>query len=191
MSSNLCLIIIDMQNDFVEPDAPTGCEGALEIVENVKALLKLVHEKGIPVIYTQELHRPDGSDFGIELEKEPRHCIEGSRGAEIVEELKPNLKDYLITKRRYSTFHGTDLEILLKGLHTDTLIIAGVATNVCVRATCQDAKQLNYHVIVPEECVAGTTVEAHKANLKDIQDFYGEVMPLKEVIKIIERNVKG
>jgi len=131
------------------------------------------------------VHRRDEIDFGIELKKEPKHCIEGSGGEEIVDELTPKEKEYIIVKRRYSAFFGTDLEILLKGLRADTLIITGVATNVCVRATIQDAKQRDYHVFVPSECVAATTRSANDSNLKDINKFYGDVLPLDQLIKMM------
>ena len=181
--SKFAVLVIDMQNDFVEEDASTKCKNAKEIVEPIKILLDNARMKRIPIVYTLELHRADGIDFGIELEKESKHCLEGTRGAEIVEELLPRKGDYVVTKRRFSAFFETDLEILLNGLDVDTLVVTGVATEVCVRATCQDAKQKDYHVIVPRECVAGTTVEAHEASLRDIQDFLGEIVPLQDVFK--------
>lgn len=151
----IAVIVIDMQRDFVAKDAPIECYGARNILPHIRELLNTARSLGVPIIIAKEVHRLDGSDFGIELEKESKHCIEGSGGEEIVDELLPKKSDYIILKRRYSGFYETDLEILLKGLRVDRLILMGVATNVCVRATAQDAKQKDYHVIVPKECVAG------------------------------------
>jgi len=183
----VAILVIDMQHDFVDESAPIKCEGARGIIPEIKRLLEYARKRGIPIIYTKEVHRADGSDFGIELEKEPKHCVEGTGGEEIVEELAPKKGDYIIVKRRYSAFLDTDLEILLKGLRVNTLVVTGVATNICVRATVEDAKQKDYHVFVPRECVAGTDREANDSNLRDINNFYGEVLTLNELIKILDK----
>ncbi|MHA1643422.1 MAG: cysteine hydrolase family protein, partial [Candidatus Freyarchaeota archaeon] len=78
------------------------------------------------------------------------HCIEGTPGAEIITELAPLEKDYIVTnKRRYSALMGTDLEILLRGLRIENLILTGAFTDVCVLATALDARALDYRVIIP------------------------------------------
>ncbi len=91
-------------------------------------------EKGIPVIFIQEVHRPDLVDFGRELDGEEEiHCLEDNPKTEIaVEQMGFRPNDYLIKKRRYSAFFGTDLEILLRGLKVETLLLCGGLTNVCV-----------------------------------------------------------
>ncbi|MBZ5782378.1 cysteine hydrolase family protein, partial [Klebsiella aerogenes] len=78
------------------------------------------------------------------------------RGVEIIADLSPQVGDQVLIKRRYSAFFATDLDLLLRGMGVDTVVLTGVATDVCVRATAQDAMQLDYRVIVPRECVAGT-----------------------------------
>lgn len=181
LSKKVALLIIDMQNEFISKGGAIKCPNGQDIIPNIKKLLKLIREKEISVIYTQELHRTQKVDFGRELGEEPEHCLEGSWGAEIISELTPREEDFLLPKRRYSAFFATDLEILLKGLDVDTLIITGVVTDVCVRATAQDAQQLDYKVIVPEECVAGTSVEQHKAALKHIQYILGKVVSLEKL----------
>ncbi|MEP4192729.1 MAG: isochorismatase family cysteine hydrolase, partial [Sneathiella sp.] len=136
-------------------------------------------DNNIPIIFTQEVHRNDEVDFGLELEYgEPIHCLEGSKGVDFIDTLRPGSDDYIIRKRRYSAFFATDLEILLKGLKVDVLILAGVATDVCVRATAQDAHQLNYKVVVVPECVAGTNPDRHLAALENISYIFGSVVPL-------------
>jgi biuret amidohydrolase len=164
------LLIIDMQHDFVDPDGVVPCIGAPQIVSRVRQLVTEAHSVGIPCIFTQEVHRAQKVDFGRELDgDEPLHCVEGSKGAEIVEELTPSKLDYVIRKRRYSAFFGTDLQILLNGLKVDTLYITGAATDVCVYLTTMDAHQWDFKVRVPEDCVAGTSEEAHKAALAAIE----------------------
>ncbi len=185
-SGKKALLVIDMQRDFISPGAPIECPGGRAIIAPIQQLLEIAHRKGLPVIYTQEAHRAEGVDFGRELDgEEPRHCVEGTPGVEIISELVPRPGDFLILKRRYSAFFATDLDLLLRGLQVDTLILTGAATDVCVRATAQDAQQLNYRVIVPEECVAGTSVEQHRAALRNIAYILGKVLPLDQVVSLL------
>jgi nicotinamidase-related amidase len=164
------LLIIDMQHDFVDPDGPIPCQGAPEIVPNIRRLIEAAHNTGVPCIYTKELHRPQKVDFGRELDgDEPVHCLDGTRGAEIVEELTPQEQDYVIPKRRYSGFFGTDLQILLKGIGVDTLFITGAATDICVYLTAMDAHQYDFKVRIPQDCVAGSSQTAHQAALASVE----------------------
>jgi len=176
-----------MQRDFIDREAPIECPGGREIIAPIQQLLGLARQKGIPVIYTQEAHRAEGVDFGRELDgAEPIHCVEGTPGVEIIPDLARQPGDFLVVKRRYSAFFATDLDLLLRGLGVDTLILTGAATDVCVRATAQDAQQLNYWVIVPQECVAGTSVKQHQAALGNIAYILGKVLPLSEVMALLE-----
>lgn len=177
------VLVIDMQYDFIGADAVIPCTCAPHIVQNIRKLLDYCHAAGIPVIYTQESHRPSLVDMGRELDgDEPVHCLEGSHGIEILEELKPLPRDYVIVKRRYSGFFQTDLKILLDGLGVDTLIITGAATDVCVRATATDAQQFGYFVLVPEDCVAGSSQARHEAALEHIRYVLGKVVSLRDIL---------
>ncbi|WP_175873019.1 isochorismatase family cysteine hydrolase [Burkholderia sp. BCC0397] len=179
----VALLIVDMQRDFVDVDAPIACPGAPDIVPAIQRLARAARDAGMPVIYTRESHRRQKVDFGLELEYgETEHCVEGTPGIEIVDALTPDESDYVLVKRRYSGFFATDLDLLLKGLGVSTVILTGVATDVCVRATAQDALQLDYRVLVPRECVAGTTVARHAAALDHIGYVLGRVLPLDVVI---------
>ncbi|MCL5075524.1 MAG: cysteine hydrolase [Chloroflexi bacterium] len=185
--NKMAVLVIDMQRDFIDEGAPIECPGGREAIPYIQKLLAAARARGIPVIYTQEMHRKEKVDFGLELDgEEPEHCLEGTSGVEIVAALAPQKKDFIIVKRRYSGFFATDLDILLKGLGVDTLIIAGAATDVCVRATAQDAQQLGYKVIVPRECVAGTSREQHEAALRNISYILGKVMSLGDVLRWLQ-----
>ena len=183
MIKKTAVIVIDMQYDFVGDEAVIPCTCTPNLISNIKKLLDYCHENKVPVIYTQELHRKNKIDFGRELDgDEPLHCLEGSKGSEIIKELAPLEEDYVIAKRRYSGFFQTDLQILLTSLNVDTLIITGAATDVCVRATATDAQQYGYFVKVPKDCVAGSTLKQHEAALEHIRYILGKVVTLEDII---------
>ena len=111
-------------------------------------------------------------DMGRELDgNEPDHCLIGSRGVQIHDDLQPGPDDLRVPKPRYDAFLGTDLPYVLNGLKVfphDTLIICGVASNVCVHYTSAGAHQRDYRVKVVEDCCAGSSVEEHEAAITQI-----------------------
>ncbi|MGI9860857.1 isochorismatase family cysteine hydrolase [Moorella naiadis] len=159
------LLIIDMQNDFVGPQPVMQCEGGREIIPSILELISNARQADIPIIHIIQEHRRQMADFGRELDVSPPHCLEGTTGARIIEEIKVEPEDLIVIKRRFSGFLGTDLDLLLHGMQVDTLIIAGVATDGCIRATAVDAHQLGYHVHVIADCVAGAKQDSHQAAL--------------------------
>lgn len=176
------VLVIDMQRDFLDPGAPIETPGGREIIPAINRLTQRVRALGIPVVLTQEMHRADKSDFGIELEFEPPHCLEGTPGMELAEALEVAPTDYrILGKRRYDAFLGTDLETLLRGLRAENLIVTGVCTDICVTSTVQHARNLDFRCVIPRECVAGTTPERHAAALSCLGHVFGYVVSLGEV----------
>jgi len=145
-------------------------------------------ERDIPVVFIQEVHRPDLIDFGRELDgDEDVHCLEDNPNTEIASEMGSLPNDYLIKKRRYSAFFGTDFEILLRGLKVDTLLLCGGLTDVCVHYTFVDGHQSDYFCRVIEDCVAGSSVEAHEAALRAMEYLQtGARRSLQEVLSAME-----
>jgi nicotinamidase-related amidase len=181
------LMIIDMQNDFIAEGAPVEAAGGRDIVPTIKTIAGYLRNKGVPVIYTQEIHRKELIDFGLELEREePLHCIEGSKGVEIVDELMPEPQDHIIQKRRYSPFYGTDLDVLLKGLGKKTLLLTGVGTNVCVYAAALDGQQLGYRIVALRDGTAGAEAYLHEAFLRNIDYVLGDVVTMRELMMHFE-----
>lgn len=168
------LIVIDIQaetfydrSDEAIPTMP-GYAGRMM---NARGVIDKARDCGIPVIFIQEVHRPDLVDFGRELDgDEDVHCIETQPGTDIaVEQMGFLPNDYLIKKRRYSAFFGTDFEILLRGLKVDTLLLCGGLTDVCVHYTFVDGHQSDYFCRVIEDCVAGSSEDAHEASLRAME----------------------
>ncbi|ELS02870.1 nicotinamidase-like amidase [Xenococcus sp. PCC 7305] len=160
------LLIIDFQADVFDGGA-LQIVGTEAVLPKAKQVLAAARTIGLPIIHTQEVHRKEMVDFGRELDGvEPVHCLENWAGTDFHPELYPRDGEYAIAKRRYSSFFGTDLEILLRGLKVDTLIIMGTMTNVCVHYTVADAHQKDYNFYVIEDCCAGSDWDAHWAALK-------------------------
>lgn len=176
------VLVIDMQRDFLDPGAPIETPGGRAIIPAINRLTARARARGIPVVFTQEMHRADKSDFGIELEFEPPHCLEGTPGMELADGLEVAPTDYrILGKRRYDAFLGTDLETLLRGLRAENLIVTGVCTDICVTSTVQHARNLDFRCVIPRECVAGTTSERHAAALLCLGHVFGYVTSLEEV----------
>lgn len=165
------LLVIDIQQeDFMEMNESNMDDPRWECIRNAKRVLDVFRARKLPVIQIKEVHRPDMVDFGRELDgSEGIHCMENSPYTDYAKLTYPVEGEYLISKRRYSAFFGTDLEILLKGLHVDTLYLIGGFTDVCVHYTAVDAHQNDYHIRVVKDAVAGSSREAHEYALKAIQ----------------------
>lgn len=172
---NPALIVIDYQNDFLDKDSPIECVGARQALKNTIPVIEKAREVGIPVIFTQEYHRDPEYfgyyDLGREADgQDPLHTVLGTRGFELSDELLPLAKtDYVMHKPRYSSFIGTDLDLILRSRKVDTLIITGVCTNICVHYTFIDAHQKDYWVRVPEDCVAAPLLAAHDAAIAQMK----------------------
>ena len=174
IEGNPALIIVDIMGTGRPEDEDGGIPtmgGGEERVDRVIPLIEAARANNVPVVYIIEVHRPDHVDFGRELDgDESLHCVEGHPGTRIHVRLPYREGvDYLIPKRRYSAFFGTDFQILLRGLKVDTLFLCGGLTDVCVHYTFVDAHQHDYHARVIEDCVGGSSWEAHTASLNAME----------------------
>lgn len=185
---NPVLIVVDIQKSAFLPDYDNGIPHMPHFFENQKRARTMVdaaHDADIPVIFFQEIHRKDMIDYGRELDgSEDVHCLEGNPGTPIAaEEMGMRETDYFIHKRRYSCFFGTELEILLRGLKAETLILVGCLTDVCVHYTFADGHQSDYYCRVAKDCVAGSSQAAHDAALNAMEYLQtGAVLPSTDLI---------
>lgn len=168
--SNKALVVIDMLADFVEEGGKLYCgPGARRIVPVIRSSIDEAHATGTPVFYICDRHNPDDSEFSMF----PPHCVVGTRGAEIIEELSPGQGDRIVPKRRFSAFYGTDFDLSLRELGITHLVLAGVCTNICVLYTAADARMRNYEVTVIENGVASFDEGAHRAALNEMKNTLG------------------
>lgn len=171
LEKGCALLVIDIQQeDFEEMNDCSMDDPRWSVIRNAKRVLNVFRAKKLPVIQIKECHRPDMVDFGRELDgSEGIHCIENRPENDYAKLTYPIEGEYLISKRRYSAFFATDLEILLRGLGVDTLYMVGGLTDVCIHYTAVDAHQNDYHIHVVTDAVAGSSEEAHNGALRAIQ----------------------
>ena len=165
---NPCLLVIDMQHDFIDIDGPCYNVGAEYTVGPTIELIATFRSRGYAVIFTREVHRPDLVDAGLEGDPRyhvPIHTVQDTRGVEILESLQPLPTELVVDKRRYNCFLGTELDLLLRRSLIETLVICGVSSDICVHWTAGEAFQRDFHVRVVEDCTAGTSVEDHDASM--------------------------
>jgi len=164
------LLIIDMLNDFIRKEGKLYIgESGKEIILPIQRELKIFRKEENPIFYICDHHRFDDKEFKLF----PPHCVSGTRGAEIIDELKPEHNDFIIYKRRYSGFFQTDLDISLREEGILELELVGVCTNICVLYTAASARMLNYKVTVLKDAVASFDHEAHNFALKQMKDILG------------------
>ena len=165
------LLVIDMLNDFVLQGAPLEVPDARDIVPRVRDEIDKARSHGIPVIYLCDSH--DKHDQEFKRMGWPPHALEGTRGAEIVSELRPLPGEPVIAKKSYSGFFRTSLEETLKKIGAADILVAGCVTNICVLYTVADAVQRGYRVKVIKSCIAGISAEDHEFGISQMQRVLG------------------
>jgi len=178
MDLNRAILVIDMLNDFLYGKLP--CEPCRNIIGDVKKLIEFGRDVGIPVIYLCDSHLENDREF----KKWPPHAVEGTEGAEVIEELKPGENDFIVRKRRYSGFFQTGLDEVLKKLKIKGLVLAGILTNICVQHTAADAFFRDYELIIPKECTEAISGEVKKDSLTYMGEIYGaKIVSLNELLQ--------
>jgi nicotinamidase-related amidase len=172
------ILVIDMLNDFIT--GKLKCERAKKIIPRIKRLMEEARKKGVPIIYCNDAHLPVDS----ELRKWGPHAIKGTEGAQVIPELKPTEKDFIIEKRTYSGFFETGLDMLLRELNVNTVCITGIHTHICDKHTAADAFFRGYRIIVVEDAVEALTEKDHEEGLAYMKNIYGA--DLKKVDEIIK-----
>ncbi|MGQ9530434.1 MAG: cysteine hydrolase family protein [Candidatus Bathycorpusculaceae bacterium] len=185
----MAVIVIDMLNDFVTGDLK--CERAKNIIPNLKKLIEVARKHNIPIIYSNDAHYSE--DYEV-VEKWGKHAIKGTKGAEVIPELKPTKKDYIVEKRTYSGFYETGLDSLLRSLYNGegvkTVILSGLHTNICVRHTAADAFFRGYKIIVAKDCVEAFTQEDHEQGLRYLEYVYNaKLLTADEITKQLTKKV--
>lgn len=166
--SKYAVIVIDMLNDFVT--GPIASPRVDHIIPDIKKLCEAARKAGVPVIYANDSHTPV---IDKEFKVWGPHAVEGTKGAEIIDELKPAEGDYIVPKKCYSAFFQTTLELILRELGADTVIITGWQADCCCRHTSADAFFRGFDIVVPRETTDTTTEEGYVGGLEYMKTIYG------------------
>lgn len=166
--NNTAVILVDMLNDFVT--GSLACERAQRIIDPLSSLVSYAREHDMPVIYSNDAHLPV---IDHELKLWGDHALVGTPGAQIIPELAASEKDFVVPKRRYSGFFGTDLQLLLTELGVTRVIVCGLHAHMCVRHTAADAYQYGYEIVVATDGVESFTEEDYQQGLSYLKEVYG------------------
>ena len=189
------LINIDMQNCFVQ-GYPISATDGLEVLRRVNRLAEVCRGANIRIIHTSLVLRPDGSNVGVLGETAPpvKEGIlnKGSGSAALHKDLVVDNRDILLDKPRFGAFHGTDLELILRSQGIDTVIISGIATNVCCETTAREAMVRDFHVFFLSDGTTTFTMghasaaELQKATLATMDFLFAKVLTVDDMILKIQ-----
>ena len=158
------ILVIDVINDFCFPEAQQLMEHAVPMARRLKSFCARARKSKVPVIYVNDNFGRWQSDFKSIID----YCLK-SPGKDVVKQLIPKKRDYFVLKPKHSGFHQTTLEILLTRLGAKRLIITGIASNICVLFTANDAYMRDFKVKVPSDCVVANTATENSNALNEMK----------------------
>jgi ureidoacrylate peracid hydrolase len=185
-----CLLVVDVQNDFCSSDGAAARRGddvgaAQAMVPRLLRFIERARRAGVPIMYVRTTHSPrtDTPPWLLRRSQQgmSRTCREGTWGAELYEGIAPAPGEPIVIKHRYSAFVRTDLDTILRARGTESLLVSGVTTNVCVETTARDAYMLDYYVTLVEDCSAAYSPAAHSGTLENIRNHFGLVASSDEI----------
>lgn len=186
------LLVIDMQNDFCAEGGYLNkmrhydVGFAVKVAENIAALVAVARPLGMPVVWVRSIY-----DFKYLTEayrvkrREEGCCLENSWGADYFG-IAPADGDAVVDKHSFSGFHGTRLHEVLQGLGIKTLVLTGVATNVCVDSTLREGFFLGYHIVLAQDCVGSNSQAGHEGTLATVRNNIGTVADSAEIARLLQ-----
>lgn len=177
MGEQPALLVVDLINAFTDPETDLGSD-VDDVLAQTERLLAAFREYDLPRYFTTVAYEESYGDAGRFIEKVPalRELELGTEAVDVDEQVAPVGDERVILKKYASAFFGTDLETELTTHRVDTLVITGVTTSGCIRATAIDSLQHGYRTIVPADAVGDRADGPHRANLFDIDAKYGDVV---------------
>lgn len=180
------LLVIDMQRFFLDPESPTFTQGGLAIIPRLQQLIAAFREAGRPVIYAAHVHHPDRIDVGIMGWWWEGMCVEGTEEAQVHPALSPLPKEKVVYKHRYSAFYNTDLEVILRCLKVEDLVLTGIMTNLCCESTARDAYFRDYRLFFLLDATGSINEELHLASLKNLALGFAYVTETKTILEALQ-----
>lgn len=181
------LVLVDLINGFTDPACPLGSEAGAVVQANAR-LLAAFRQARLPVFFTTVVYR-DASQARVFRQRISalNQLVPDSSWVRVDERLAPQEGEPLIEKQWASSFFGTDLAARLRAVQADSLVVTGLTTSGCVRATVVDGLQHDFPVVVPREAVGDRNAQAHAANLHDMHAKYADVQSLEDVLTALAR----
>ena len=193
------LIVVDVQNDFCAEGGMMDREGldlsrVHDMIPRLQRLIEGARAAGIFTVYIQSIYGLAGSEYLSEvwLEQAGRTrkgsyteypvCAPGSWNGELYEGISPADGDVVVNKYRFDAFESTPLDLVLRSRNIRTVLMTGVATNVCVETTARRAFVMDYHVVFVEDCAATYSADEHAMTVRNIDRYFGQVVTHEEVI---------
>ncbi len=180
------LLVVDMQNFFLDPSSPAFLRAGIAILPGLKRLIGASRKAEVPVIYTSHAHHPGKIDAGILGWWWNEMCIEGTEDSRIHPEIEPKQEEKIIHKHRYSAFYNTDLETILRCMKIEDIVISGVMTNICCESTAREAYFRDYRTFFLADATATGTEEMHLASLLNLAYGFSYVTTAEEVTARLE-----
>lgn len=174
------VVVVDMINEFCKPGGKMVLPGYETLVPQQLAVIDAARKSGAPIIWVHDSHRR-GLRRDREWLKRTPHCESGGWGTQIIEDLGARDDEFHISKARYSAFFQTDLDLILRDMQIEQVVVFGVVTNICVRSTVHDAFFNGYEVVVPQDCCAATGPREQESSLYDIATHFGIVSNAADV----------
>jgi len=175
------VVVVDMINEFCKPGGKMVLPGYEALVPPQLAVIEAARKSGALVVWVHDSHRRNLRRDREWLKRTP-HSIEGTWATEIIADLGALKDEIHVVKHRYSSFFQTDLDVTLKDMLVDQLVVFGVVTNICVRSTVHDAFFNGYEVVVPRDCCAATGAREQESTLYDIATHFGIVSDAASVV---------
>jgi maleamate amidohydrolase len=179
------LILVDVINSFFEPGHPNYYPDVVKVLEPMRQLRAQARASGAVTVHAVERHRPAFYDF--EWKKLPIHHLADAHDADFFEDFRPmGANETAVYKRRFSAFFATDLALFLTEQKINRVIIAGVKTNVCIRASAQDAFANGFEPVIVREATNSNRQHLADASLEDIERYMGSVVSLAEGLEMLK-----
>jgi len=185
------LVVVDVQNDFVSPEGSASKRGedvgaAMAMVPNLLRLIDQARRVGLTTVYIRTTHS-EWTDTPSWIYRTSQKgglstCREGTWGAELYAGISPLPTERVVIKHRYSAFINTDLNTVLKARNIQSVLVCGVATNVCVETTARDAYMYDYYVTMIDDCSAAYETKLHLGTLENMRRHFGLVVSSAEII---------
>jgi ureidoacrylate peracid hydrolase len=197
--SKTALVIIDMQNAFLEPNGPIPVLSALEIVEPINRAARGCRELGVPVIWIRSHHPRNGADWRHffdhfvrpdRKEAAAAHLSADAHGSQFYSEMDVQESDHIVIKNRYSCFvpGASSLERLLRSMGRDTIVLCGTKTNICVESTARDGMMIDLRVVVLQDGTSTLSDQEHQASLNVLIQEFADILTVDEVLDELKAN---